>query len=130
LVEICLRLSKYIYPELDDVAWIWYFDRENTIQTTGINFVQDLPYFATLLFAFQRFTLRDWGIEPLLQNPEDVAAAFDLKFPEQDLKISINPSPKIYNNFCLNGRATRVLSASAESDNSELAKLSLVAKIY
>ena len=130
MVEICLPLSKYLYSELDDVAWIWYFDRENTIQTTGINFVQDLPYFATLLFAFQRFTLRDWGIEPTLQNPEDVAAPFDLEFPEQHTKISINPSVKIYNNFCLNGRATRVLSAFAKSDDDESANHPLVAKIY
>lgn len=114
MVEICLPLSKYLYLELDDVAWIWFFDRENTIQTTGINFVQDLPYFATLLFAFQRFTLRDWGIEPILQNPKDVAAPFDLEFPnpefpEQNIKISIDPSPseKIYSNFCLNGHSLR-----------------------
>jgi len=92
--------------------------------------VQDLPYFAALLFAFQRFTSRDWGIEPILQNPENVAAPFDLEFPEQDIKISIDPSDKIYSNFCLNGRATRVLAASAESDDTELANHPLVAKIY
>lgn len=92
--------------------------------------MQDLPYFAALLFAFQRFNLRDWGIEPDLKNPSDVAASFDLDFPEQHIKISINPSNPIYSNFCLNGRATRVLSATAESDDSELANRPLVAKIY
>lgn len=44
----------------DDVAWIWYFDRQGAIQTTGINFIQELPYLAALLFAFQRFSLRNW----------------------------------------------------------------------
>ncbi|TFY79034.1 hypothetical protein EWM64_g4979 [Hericium alpestre] len=46
----------------NDVAWIWWYDRTGAIQSEGINFVQDLPRFIVLLFAFQRFTLENWGI--------------------------------------------------------------------
>ncbi|TFY83676.1 hypothetical protein EWM64_g323 [Hericium alpestre] len=53
---------------IDDVAWIWWYDRTGAIQSEGINFVQDLPRFIVLLFAFQRFTLEDWGIN-LTMNP-------------------------------------------------------------
>jgi hypothetical protein len=39
----------------DDVASVWRYEREGAIQSCGINFVQDLPYFLVLLLAFQRF---------------------------------------------------------------------------
>ena len=57
----------YLLP--DDVAWIWYFDRQGAIQTTGVNFIQDLPYLAALLFAFQRFSVRNWGLNLLYKIP-------------------------------------------------------------
>ncbi|KAJ7211218.1 hypothetical protein GGX14DRAFT_362686, partial [Mycena pura] len=44
--------------------WIWYYDREGCIQTTGIDFTQDLPRLIVLLFAFQRFGLKHWGFHP------------------------------------------------------------------
>ncbi|KAJ7217141.1 hypothetical protein GGX14DRAFT_358417, partial [Mycena pura] len=44
--------------------WIWYYDREGCIQTTGIDFTQDLPRLIVLLFAFQRFELKHWGFHP------------------------------------------------------------------
>ncbi|KAG1893861.1 uncharacterized protein F5891DRAFT_985493 [Suillus fuscotomentosus] len=34
---------------VDDVAWIWYYDRQGIIQCSGINFIQDLPRFMVLL---------------------------------------------------------------------------------
>ncbi|KAG5634008.1 hypothetical protein H0H81_003919 [Sphagnurus paluster] len=46
----------------DEIAWLWWFDRQGAIQSTGIDMVTDLPYFAVLLAAFQRFDLEDWGI--------------------------------------------------------------------
>ncbi|KIJ96108.1 hypothetical protein K443DRAFT_295185 [Laccaria amethystina LaAM-08-1] len=56
---------------IDDVAWIWCFDRLSTIQTTGINFLQDLPYSSALLFTFQRLTrLNRWTIRMPFASPE------------------------------------------------------------
>ncbi|KAG0706458.1 hypothetical protein DFH29DRAFT_1022318 [Suillus ampliporus] len=46
---------------VDDVVWIWYYDRQGTIQCSGINFIQDLPRFMVLLYALQRFDLGGWG---------------------------------------------------------------------
>ncbi|KAG1779616.1 hypothetical protein EV702DRAFT_1194993 [Suillus placidus] len=46
---------------VDDVIWIWYYDRQGIIQSSGINFIQDLPRFMVLLYALQRFDLHDWG---------------------------------------------------------------------
>ncbi|KAG2124268.1 hypothetical protein BD769DRAFT_884244 [Suillus cothurnatus] len=46
---------------VDDVMWIWYYDRQGIIQSSGINFIQDLTRFMVLLYALQRFKLEDWG---------------------------------------------------------------------
>ncbi|KAG2028775.1 hypothetical protein BDR03DRAFT_1063570 [Suillus americanus] len=46
---------------IDDIIWIWYYDRQGIVQCSGINFVQDLPRFMVLLYALQRLDLHDWG---------------------------------------------------------------------
>ncbi|KAG2049304.1 hypothetical protein BDR06DRAFT_1023958 [Suillus hirtellus] len=46
---------------VDDVTWIWYYDRQGIIQCSGINFIQDLPRLMVLLYALQRFGPHDWG---------------------------------------------------------------------
>ncbi|KAG2125388.1 hypothetical protein DEU56DRAFT_573329 [Suillus clintonianus] len=46
---------------VDDVIYIWYYDRQGIIQCSGINFIQDPPRFMVLLYALQRFELRDRG---------------------------------------------------------------------
>ncbi|CAE7110951.1 unnamed protein product [Rhizoctonia solani] len=48
---------------IDENIWVWWCDRQGAIQTTGINFFQDLPHLLVLLLAFQRFTLADWGFD-------------------------------------------------------------------
>jgi hypothetical protein len=56
--------SRSHVTPVDDVAYVWWYDRQGTIQSYGINFVQDLPHFLVLLLCFDRFTLEDWGIIP------------------------------------------------------------------
>ncbi|GBE83532.1 hypothetical protein SCP_0505860 [Sparassis crispa] len=53
---------------IDNCVWVWWYDRQGAIQSSGVNFVTDLPYFLVLLAVFQRFTLKDWGIETSLMN--------------------------------------------------------------
>ncbi|KAF9001126.1 hypothetical protein BDQ17DRAFT_1327357 [Cyathus striatus] len=53
----------------DDLIWIWWYARQNAIQTSALNFVKDMPYLLALLAAFQRFTLANWQIEPSLAPP-------------------------------------------------------------
>ncbi|PPR03457.1 hypothetical protein CVT26_007873, partial [Gymnopilus dilepis] len=60
-------------PVVDAILGIWYYDRQGTIQSSGISIFEDFPRFIVLLFAFQRFTLADWGIIKGL-NPEAVQA--------------------------------------------------------
>jgi hypothetical protein len=49
---------------LDDVIWIWFYDHLGIIGGEGINFVQDLPRFMVLLYALQRFRMKEWGRMP------------------------------------------------------------------
>lgn len=54
--------SADVYFTTDSVAWLWYYDKQGCIQAEGLNFVQDLPSFLVLLYAFQRMTLKQWGL--------------------------------------------------------------------
>ena len=48
---------------------IFYFDRQEIIQSDGIDFIQDLLQFLILLLVFQRSESRDWGVIPELNSP-------------------------------------------------------------
>ncbi|PPQ69533.1 hypothetical protein CVT26_001791 [Gymnopilus dilepis] len=56
---------------IDRILFIWYYDRQGIVQSTGIDIFKDFPRFVALLFLFQRFSLEDWGIIPAF-NPEAV----------------------------------------------------------
>lgn len=53
---------------IDDVLYIWYYDRHGITRSDGISIIVDLPRFLVLLLAFQRFRVEDWGIVRCL-NP-------------------------------------------------------------
>jgi hypothetical protein len=66
LVVVVFDSSLYIgcaltISFLDVMIWIWYYDWQGTVQSSGINFTEDLPRFMALLYALQRFHLEDWG---------------------------------------------------------------------
>ncbi|CUA72947.1 Translocation and assembly module TamB [Rhizoctonia solani] len=46
----------------DSKLWLWWYHPQGAIQTTAIDFIQNLPHLLVLLFALQRFTLADWGL--------------------------------------------------------------------
>lgn len=54
------------HTRVDEIVWVWWYDREGAIQSTGINFITDLPRFFVLLLTLQRFELKDWGFVPEL----------------------------------------------------------------
>jgi len=67
------RLSRAIWTShmitlviINDVAYVWWYDKQGAIQSHGINFIQDLPYrdFLVLLLCFERFTPENWGVIP------------------------------------------------------------------
>jgi len=49
----------------DDILYVWYFDRQDAIQCSGFNFIQDLPRFMVLLLITQRLSYVAWGLNPL-----------------------------------------------------------------
>ncbi|KAG1796268.1 uncharacterized protein HD556DRAFT_1526312 [Suillus plorans] len=57
---------------VDDVIWTWYYDRQGTVQSSGINVIQDLPRFMVLLCALRRFKDKELGrVDLLLHSSHD-----------------------------------------------------------
>ncbi|ETW83429.1 hypothetical protein HETIRDRAFT_315798 [Heterobasidion irregulare TC 32-1] len=116
---------------IDDVIWIWWYDRQGAIQTEGINFVQDLPRFLILLFAFQRFGLEGWGFNISLDTefdaiyPSDVAsrgiAADQTRYIKTSIlrasgeweDIDIDTIRQVHQAYGLVGRGTSVFCGTA-----------------
>ncbi|RDB14858.1 hypothetical protein Hypma_016351 [Hypsizygus marmoreus] len=100
---------------VDDAVWVWWFDRQGAIQSTGINFAHDLPYFVVLLVAFQRFDLADWGvIEGFQSDPYDLKSntTLQFRFPDSDVLTVIHPLKPVHCYFELTDRARRILGAT------------------
>lgn len=152
-VFACHGMGLMTYTNSDDIAYVWYYDNERAIQSAGINFVTDLPYFLVLLLAFQRFTLEDWGVnvelrdaaigdKPFLFPKSDVGELKDaaigdkpLSFLKSDVSVKLDPDQRLREHFGLLGRASQVLVATSESPDPRDPKFSLkgkelVAKVY
>ncbi|KAG9080870.1 hypothetical protein FRC06_006050 [Ceratobasidium sp. 370] len=125
-------LSLFI---VDDVVWVWWYDRQGSIQSSGINIPRDLPLFVVLLFILQRLSRTDWGYNleleaaapqdtPAGSEPPAVQASPSIRFDERE--VSIHLHDVLHRPFHLVGRGTWVFGASSLSvDTVELvAKLS------
>jgi hypothetical protein len=115
----------------DDVAHVWWYDRQGAIQSHGINFVQDLPYFLVVLLALQRFTEENWGIVSAFRPRNNGQYRFSFPGP---LAVDISTGMMLHDHFGIVGRATRVVCASSQSCNpqdssKELGGVKLVLKI-
>lgn len=125
---------------VDDVAYVWWYDNQGAIQSHGINFVKDLPYFLVLLLCFERFTPSHWGNIPIFGSAESDTDHCLLSFPPRPpslstVKVEIHHTDKIRGHFGIVGRATHLLPAKSDStdprDVSESLKgKELVAKVY
>ncbi|KAG1826526.1 hypothetical protein EV424DRAFT_1509695 [Suillus variegatus] len=122
---------------VDDVAWIWYYDRQGIIQCSGINFIQDLPRFLVLLYALQRFDLHDWGRNKDLlpvEVEEKLCHEFkikDEKLGEVDLLLHTSHDERV-THYGLQGRATNVVPVTSEALTKKYGKFEdgMVAKIF
>ncbi|KAF8991496.1 hypothetical protein BDQ17DRAFT_1463752 [Cyathus striatus] len=145
----CEMLCRGIYSRhsinllvVDDLVVPWWYDRQNAIQTNGLNFVRDAPHFVALIVLLQRFGMEDWGVEADLAPPsmflkrsadlEPVVVNFggDLKAEVQRSKDNYLHLPGLI----LKGRATTVIDATSNSID-PLTKTSLngkriVVKVY
>ncbi|KAG1865786.1 hypothetical protein DFJ58DRAFT_743145 [Suillus subalutaceus] len=105
---------------IDDVMWIWYYDRQGIIQCSGINFIQDLPRFMVLLYALQRFKLEDWGRNKdflPVQVEGKQCHEFkikDEKLGEVDLLLHTSHDERV-THYGLQGRATNVVPVTSEA---------------
>ncbi|KAI6000221.1 hypothetical protein F5J12DRAFT_264809 [Pisolithus orientalis] len=116
---------------IGDNIWIWYYDHQGLISVAGFNFVQDLPRFLVLLYALQRFNLKDWGrntdFKPRLKM--DVVESYTLEVDGCRLELYGKKQP----HMGLAGRGTNVMDVTCEGlmpGNSKKKADELVAKIY
>ncbi|KAG2087336.1 hypothetical protein BD769DRAFT_484882 [Suillus cothurnatus] len=102
---------------VDDVMWIRYYDRQGIIQSSGINFIQDLPQFMVLLYALQRFELEDWGRNKAFL-PVQVEGKQCHGFKIKDIELQ--------------GQATNVIPVTSEALTKKYGNLPdrMVAKIF
>ncbi|KAG1730075.1 hypothetical protein EDB19DRAFT_1391181 [Suillus lakei] len=121
----------------DDVMWIWYYDRQGTIQSSGINFVQDLPRFMVLLYALQRFRLEDWGRNSdFLPVQVEGKQCHEFKIKDEelgdvDLLLHTSHAERV-THYGLQGRATNVVPVTSEALSKKYGNFQdgMVAKIF
>ncbi|KAG1807196.1 hypothetical protein EV424DRAFT_248780 [Suillus variegatus] len=116
---------------VDEMVWVWHYDRQGTIQCSGINFIQDLPRFMVLLYAFQRFSLVHWGRNADFKHDEK-NDSHKLMIDGVDLELHTSHKDRVAH-YGLKGRATNVFpvtSAKLSKDNPEIAKDGMVAKVF
>ncbi|KAG2032589.1 hypothetical protein BDR03DRAFT_903550 [Suillus americanus] len=122
---------------VDDVMWIWYYDRQGTIQSSGINFIQDLPRFMVLLYALQRFNLHDWGRnKDFLPVQVEGEQCYEFKIKDEnlgdvDLLLHTSHNESV-THYGLQGRATNVVPVTSDAlaKTSENIQDGMVAKIF
>lgn len=102
---------------------MWWYDRQGCIQSQGINFVEDPSSFFVLLFAFQRFTLADWGFDTRLDTrPLHLHTHVDdgnippchITIGTQLLTLEDSGSAPEFSGVSLHGRGTTMLLAKNE----------------
>jgi len=109
---------------LDDVLWVWWFDRQGAIQSEGVNMVQNLPYVLLLVLVMQRFTLEDWGINTKMffevknvyysdlddrgQIPPQIPRHFKTSTQNKDFYFYPGSDQIIHHYYSLTGRGTSV----------------------
>ncbi|KAG1836239.1 hypothetical protein DFJ58DRAFT_847063 [Suillus subalutaceus] len=78
-----MRENVITYVVDDDMIYMLYFDWQDAIQCSGINFVQDLPRFMVLLLAIQRMPFGEWGHNPVFE-PKDGSSS-EVRVPDEDI---------------------------------------------
>ena len=139
LVNFIFLLNDAIYLywlHIDDIAYLWWCDREGVIQSYGINFIQDLPHFLVLLLCLQRFDADNWGVISAMRRPETTPEQHSISIPlSPSVDITFNPDNKLCGHSGIVGRGTQVflvesMSIDPRDSKKTLAKVDLVLKTY
>jgi hypothetical protein len=124
-----------------EILWLWWFDRQGTLQSWGISYIQDFPRFLVLLLALRRFRQCHWGVPngypTTMKDPEgEVPTLYFPEYTEQLLKDgpenlaiaahTVTPkwSQPVMKRFQLHGRATRVYGAEIDGNDNYVLKIS------
>ncbi|KAK1230506.1 hypothetical protein PQX77_006434 [Marasmius sp. AFHP31] len=103
----------------DTVLHLWYFDREGPIQTSGFDFILELPYFLAFLYLLQRFQTKHWGFIPEMRSD-----GTDMRYPtpgkdgEKSVFALKGPEMHTYK-YGLSGRCTRTKEGTFMHDQRE-----------
>jgi len=120
------------------MIYIWYFDRQDAIQSSGFSFIHDLPRFLVLLLIMQRMSYADWGHNPLFEPEPGASVKVEVQDETGmvDLDFDFYSSERI-THYGLRGRATNVFPVLSEALSHRAGKRAsgntsseLVAKIY
>ncbi|KAG0700633.1 hypothetical protein DFH29DRAFT_613654 [Suillus ampliporus] len=125
---------------MNDIIYIWYFDRQDVIQCSGINFVQDLPRFMVLLLIMQRMKYEQWGLNPEFEPTPGVSDKIVIRDEEKNMNVDLKldlKSDERTTHYGLRGRATtvfpvesQVLSNMEQKPHFRNKSAGLVAKLY
>ncbi|CAE6386309.1 unnamed protein product [Rhizoctonia solani] len=136
--EVVLQLGSYGAKMLhcslasevwsDTLMWVWWFDQQGTIQSTGMEFIQDLPQFLVFLLAIQRLDVLDWGfdveLDPLVHRRHLPGSSTTAQPGPKTVEPKINNNLKVtfkhnmeellHNPFCLRGKSTYVFGVNCQ----------------
>ncbi|KAG1751618.1 uncharacterized protein EDB91DRAFT_1216918 [Suillus paluster] len=119
---------------IDNIVWVWYYDRQGTIQCSGIDFVADLPRFMVLLYALQRFKAKDWGRNEHFKKAQK-EGYLKLDIDGVDLELHTSSEERV-THYGLKGRATNVFPVTSKflakkyANDPGVKKDGMVAKIF
>ncbi|KAF8121044.1 hypothetical protein EV363DRAFT_1366958, partial [Boletus edulis] len=121
------RLHTFGLVVIGDVLYFWRYDRQDIVQCSGFNFVQDLPRLLVLLLAMQRFREQDWGLHP------DIDPKFGPRPEFHKTTLTDDKGKKIeerVTHYGLNGRATNLFSVKSDDLTDPEDARELVVKVF
>ncbi|KAG1767569.1 hypothetical protein EDD22DRAFT_296377 [Suillus occidentalis] len=98
----------------NDCIYVWFFDRENTVQGAAINFVQDLPRFLVLLLIMQRMGYEQWGLNRVFEPEPGFSGKVMIEDTQIDLELDVRSDERI-THFGIRGRATTVFPVTSKA---------------
>ncbi|KAG1901817.1 uncharacterized protein F5891DRAFT_1277565 [Suillus fuscotomentosus] len=98
----------------NDYIYIWFCDRETTIQGAAINFVQDLPRWLVLLLIMQRMGYEQWGLNRVFEPEPGFSGKVMVEDAQIDLELDVKSKERV-THFGIRGRATTVFPVKSEA---------------
>ncbi|KAH7891055.1 hypothetical protein F5I97DRAFT_1964440 [Phlebopus sp. FC_14] len=104
---------------INDLLYVWRYDRQGAIQCSAINFMLDFPRFLVLLSAMQRFDNRSWGLNPNIDpefGPRPESRTIQLangSHKQMNVTLQLSSEERI-THYGLNGRAINVFPATSD----------------